>query len=75
MLHNNAITELEASAIEGIFLLYLCPFLQNIPLSEVVLEKVIESEERYLVKIRIFRFEVNFSNHEEPLVCLGTTQE
>lgn len=75
MLHYNVITNLEASAIEGVFMSYLCPFLQNVPLSEIRLVKVIESEKKYLVKIRIFMFEVNFSNDEEPLVYLGTKQE
>lgn len=75
MLHYNAITNLEAGAIEGVFMSYLCPFLQNVPLSEIRLVKVIESEKKYLVKIRIFMFEVNFSNDEEPLVYLGTKQE
>ena len=75
MLHNNVITNLEANAIEGVFMSDLCPFLQNVPFSEIRLVEVIESENKYLVQIRMFMFEVNFSNHEEPLVYLGTNQE
>lgn len=75
MLHCNVITNLEAGAIEGVFMSDLCPFLQNVPFSEIRLVEVIESENKYLVQIRMFMFEVNFSNHEEPLVYLGTNQE